>query len=698
MKKILIPLLLAVSGGSAVQAQSDSSHFDIGSSRLEKKFTQYMSVKGEALEKMPFSNLAEAINVWLYGAYTQPSNLLYVVDGNIVPDVNGWSVYDIKEIVFVQSAAGKLSGMAAQEQLVLITTRRQNSKTPGLSYRLAGASSLVDRDYKHIPNGGNASSDVNMYHQYYVSGYYNREKVQLGVSANWLRDVVPPANSDTTHADIAAHFNRFRFNAWADVKVGAKNSLHVSVNAAPENTRQQYFSMTDHLPDSIDEKGKQFTINPYLQFNSAILPGLYNSFSAAYQSFNTNTTVRAIYRQNSMGADSLQKITQNEQSHIRAFVFRDHLSWARHIQGWAITPALDIQYTHLKLDNTTSRFQADNSGLPVGGYYAYYHGNGHIFTGSPSIDFSYKNVFSFGAGGFAFIPPADSRFVKAALFPFAHLSLDLLKLYNGDNGSSLQLFASVARNYDYTFSNGRLNDFTQVNTAAAPVSPYSIGVVSFYSGTLLNSPNWDIGDLYAAHTTWMAGLGFRRPNDRLVMNYYFERRTFTSTEAVMVFSPGGGSGILTYPHLLSNTHHVDIMAKLVEGPSFQWQSGITATAMRVKNTENYSSANPLPTGDLVPPVSWTGGWVNRIGYKHFIAGADVLYHVYYYQPFHGLNGFEYKQLNLFDLQDIYLGYKIQLAKTHEAEVYLNSRSLVQNSNSDLTDRRRFYGAGFTLTL
>ncbi|HSC37448.1 MAG TPA: hypothetical protein VLD19_06245, partial [Chitinophagaceae bacterium] len=164
-------------------------------------------------------------------------------------------------------------------------------------------------------------------------------------------------------------------------------------------------------------------------------------------------------------------------------------------------------------------------------------------------------------------------------------------------------------------------------------------------------------------------------------------------------APGGGAGIMTYPHLLSYTHHVDIMAKLVQGPLFEWQSGITATALRVKNTQNYSITNPVPAGDLHPPVSWTGGWVNRIGYKHFIAGADVLYHVNHYQFYQGgLNGFGYNKLNLFDLQNIYLGYKIQLAKTHEVEIYLNSRNLVQNSNSDLTDRRRFYGAGFKATL
>ncbi|HSC37449.1 MAG TPA: hypothetical protein VLD19_06250, partial [Chitinophagaceae bacterium] len=220
MKKILILLLVVAGCGSAAEAQTDSSRFDLGSVRLEKKFTQYMSVKGEALEKMPFANLAEAINVWRYGAYSNPSTLVYVVDGNIVPDVNAWSVYDIEEVVFVQSALTQLTGNTGQQQLVLITTRKQYAKTGKFSLRAAGSSALVNVDYKHVAGSGSVSSETNMYHQYYVSGYYSQEKIQLGVSANWLRDVMPAAKSDLVQTHIPRHFNRYRFNAWANARVG----------------------------------------------------------------------------------------------------------------------------------------------------------------------------------------------------------------------------------------------------------------------------------------------------------------------------------------------------------------------------------------------------------------------------------------------------------------------------------------------
>src|ERR1700730_18091767 len=86
------------------QAQNDSTWLDLGVLKLKKDFTQTISIKGSELEKMPFSSLSEAINVWLYGAYTNELSLVYVVNGNPLSDVNMYSIQDIEEIVFVQNA------------------------------------------------------------------------------------------------------------------------------------------------------------------------------------------------------------------------------------------------------------------------------------------------------------------------------------------------------------------------------------------------------------------------------------------------------------------------------------------------------------------------------------------------------------------------------------------------------------------
>src|SRR5580692_11625037 len=95
-----LPTLLLASGiALRVTAQEESQPLDAGYLHLKKDFTQTITIKGSDLERMPFSNLSEALSPWLYGAYTQPEALQYVVDGIRVTDVNAYSVHDIEEVV-----------------------------------------------------------------------------------------------------------------------------------------------------------------------------------------------------------------------------------------------------------------------------------------------------------------------------------------------------------------------------------------------------------------------------------------------------------------------------------------------------------------------------------------------------------------------------------------------------------------------
>jgi len=105
-------------------SQNDSTRLDVGGVVLKRAFTQNVSIKGEDLEKMPFSNLSEAINVWLYGTYTDAAHMIYVVDGNVVNDVNTYNIHDIKEVTLVQNAAALNSLGASQPQMLVITTRK----------------------------------------------------------------------------------------------------------------------------------------------------------------------------------------------------------------------------------------------------------------------------------------------------------------------------------------------------------------------------------------------------------------------------------------------------------------------------------------------------------------------------------------------------------------------------------------------
>jgi hypothetical protein len=150
-------------------AQYDSSRLDVGYLSFKKEFTQTITIKGSDLEKMPFSNLSDALSALLYGAYSQPGALQYVVDGNPVSDVNAYSVYDIDEVVLVQNAAALALTPGGLQEMVLIRTRRGKGKS-GVTG--AAQTGLVNA------SGNGVHTDTRIYHNYYVGAWHNMDNLQ----------------------------------------------------------------------------------------------------------------------------------------------------------------------------------------------------------------------------------------------------------------------------------------------------------------------------------------------------------------------------------------------------------------------------------------------------------------------------------------------------------------------------------------
>src|ERR1700722_7136524 len=175
-----LPVMLSV---LAASAQRDSSKIDIGSICLDKGLTQVISIKGADLEKMPFVNLSDAIAAWLYGAYTSPGLLTYVVDGNPVTDVNIYPIFDIEEVTLVENATAAAGYGGTQQELVVIRTKRGAAGGGWGVRRGAAQAGLVKVDGRHTNTG--------VYHQYYAGAYRNLDKLSFGVSADWIRDVNP---------------------------------------------------------------------------------------------------------------------------------------------------------------------------------------------------------------------------------------------------------------------------------------------------------------------------------------------------------------------------------------------------------------------------------------------------------------------------------------------------------------------------
>jgi hypothetical protein len=131
---------------------------------------------------------------------------------------------------------------------------------------------------------------------------------------------------------------------------------------------------------------------------------------------------------------------------------------------------------------------------------------------------------------------------------------------------------------------------------------------------------------------------------------------------------------------------------VLTGGSLRWKSAVNATTLR----QSFFEPMTRNTGKNI----WTGGFANRVAYKEFSAGIDMLYR--FGKGVILLPGSENGILtrlgaNSFSLQNVYVGYNLKFNENKLA-LFANARNLYQNERSTITDNRMYYGLGFKLEL
>jgi hypothetical protein len=272
------------------------------------------------------------------------------------------------------------------------------------------------------------------------------------------------------------------------------------------------------------------------------------------------------------------------------------------------------------------------------------------------------------------------------VFPFATVSIDVLKLYNPENTSSLQLFGSYAQTDNFGDQAYTQQDFN-------PDYDFFSAYPTAYSVRSVDSSFW----------IWQAGANLQLLNKRIGVQYNFERRNYTTEVALSM--PGTVLNyVMIYPDIISSTHYIRVTGEIMRKPILSWFSGITMTSIKSKASLESINGTPFPghyvgtaaTGDFNSDhTSWTGGWVNRFTYKKLSAGLDLLY--YFSPDIYGLVGPDTKA-HAVSLQNIYVGYQVDLKGTKGLEVYADCRGLAQHSWYKISEPRKYYGLGVKASL
>jgi hypothetical protein len=689
---VLFGMLAIVGSGSRVFAQPDSTWLSAGYLNLKRNLTQTITIKGEDLEKMPFANLSDAIAAWLYGAYTQPATLQYIVDGSPVDDVNSYSVYDIDEVILVENAAAMAVTGGGQQEVVLIRTRRGKGKA-GLT--AAAQTGLVNGNMNGV------STDTRWYHQYYLGANVNPGSWRFGASANWLRDVQPI--SGAYQVVTPDNLQRWRLHGYAEWQPDKHEQLELAVGYAPEEFRMGTDSVVPVYMNNVRSSASQRFFLPELSWRGHWLGGLTNELQATYvQSVyqgaelgkNLSDTSSDYYYTDSIGGD---------RSSYHVFV-RDRLAYRLSSGGWRIEPAMNVSYEHAKerLNWSQGTYGDNGQGFSI------YSGNlgsewfsYHDLSCTPQVSIRYKEGIDFEVGDMIQGVRQELPGAQKAFF-FISSSFDVLHLANEHSSSGLTFFGSYAQRALPPFSGYQLADLTYGYTNQ---NQFGAAGGSLYGPTANGNVYYEAAQAQERFWVWEAGVRYTGWKDRLQIQGNIERRNYALLDYILTPVSGNYTSIDGVSQLASHMLlHLDARVKVVEGVGGGWESGINATILNSKVTGVTSTAAEGglvgSTGDVYPnPYSVTGGWVNRFRVRHFIGGVDLLYHFgeTYFTTGPGIYPALTRKVSSVAVPNIFAGYRFGPAHKG-AEVFVESRGLARSNRSDLLDGRRYYTIGGKLTL
>jgi len=676
----------------SVFAQNDSSRLDAGSLVLKRNFTQHISIKGEDLEKMPFSNLSDAINVWLNGFYTVSHNLVFVVDGNVAADVNAYSVHDIEEVVLIQHA-GALAGTAGnQEQMVLITTRQGRN--------VSGLRGAVQTFLVHEPH-----AITNLYHQYFAALDKSFDKFKVGVSANYLRDV-NPMNTEDGLKTTPYHMDRWRLNGYLSWRPDSKNAVDVRVGFVPETLDSAESLSPTHNTSVVlqnvslraHERDQLFT--SWARWRGEWLPGLRNDLQVGYLHFSQKGNFYSLQQYESPNDVYNTFTTSNTSAYSHQLYMRDRISYVLHAGDWSFEPSVNASYQYFN-EGYTSYYYSEtgtNAGNPGGGLGSpstgsYSPGGFKLYVVTPVLDISYKQVLNI-QGGIVSNISHKSKYQTGATLPrtsaFGSIGIDLLKLDGVQRSNSLKLFGSYSQRSAYTANSYYLNDIDLNNPLPAYGPLYFGGVV--YTGTTTFSMPYTRS--FPKYWIWEAGAKWSVLQNRLQLEYNFERRNFSG---MLYYSSGGGLIELVFTDNTSLQHRLGVSYRIVDHADCSWLQGVNSTVLRNKSI----ITNPGIIGDSYPgngKPSFTGGWVNRVRVHRLSLGLDVLYH-FSGEVYNTSSGPQYTlagRKNGWLLQNVYVGYNIPMHHKMSLEIYADCRELAGGgdlSSVDLAAIRKYYGVG-----
>jgi hypothetical protein len=692
---ITISLVFLVLSSFGQQDSTEAKPLKIGYTEIEREsrlINPLFIIKGDDIRRFPTLNFLEAVNglfPWVFSFEPNANDFLYVVDGNILADINAISLYNIEEVAFIRGGLETGNYPFAKRGSFIIRTKSRSASSSfefnantGFQYLKSGRPFPLSNNpfYRY-----DSTRSKGVFQNYQLSYFGKAGKTNYYFSGNFAYDQTPPVSlqqiavNGTTYFKYKTRSNLFRIHTGATIPLlpslrldlmGIAAFQKAKVYSTNSFTQGNYRTITNSdLPE------RYYTI--YSSLNWTISKFFSNKLSYAYSDNKERLETGSIFTSDlpDVYTGSITDTTKVKRGYIEnntAYQSKDN-------HTWKIKTGLSLRYNFFNLRKAHLGMNFINN-LLNSAEGSTFQGRTRFITAVPYITLAYRSLLSFYGGLQLFVKGIGKNGnpdIKSSSkrLPYGGAVFSLMNLF-----SQKKMLNRFDLGVNYSERNNNLTDYYRLERKETPDQVSPVSYYSFYA------PNDFLKDkLFSLQAT----AGFLE--DRFMIGTEWFKGKDGRFFALTIPTAPGSSVIYTSGNV--NTKGIGVFGKaqLLQSRNYSWN--LRVNAVKQERIKPYNFVQ----NEIYYPL--TAGLQNNISMADFFVQLTVVMG-FNKQSTSLVAGFPTsKKVDELSVSHMLLGYKLSLHKTwiSDMQVFIQAKNIIASKNIDsYREWPRYIGIGFNL--
>jgi hypothetical protein len=397
---------------------------------ITDKTPPLITIEGKEFNKFPTNNFLEAINAFFPWVYKTGNSYTYVVDGNVLQDINGLSLHDIEEVSFSRTNMDGRLYPFSRAGIFYIKTKRPRIADVAVNfntqYNIASndkkkliiftdpvgteKETEVNNETGHLQSNHLSLSTKGKKLSFYSSVQFSSIKdPKLGQSGDFMVTTIPfsfGATDKTRQRNIGAFIN-LNYTISASFSAGLSANYFSSLNKADSSGFTEYTtSGNTNRAETAAKTKTSFTyyhISPYIAYQKGHLQNI-TRFEYANNEFQYD---RQVYSVNTVSGASPSSFSsqavETVKPYIRGYTIRNDLNYELIHKGkFTARPGVVFSYINQEIRYRQSETVWLSSNPIPGMFESWSYARQKITTLNPYLQLNFNNQFM-GYAGHSFL-------------------------------------------------------------------------------------------------------------------------------------------------------------------------------------------------------------------------------------------------------------------------------------------------------